>query len=362
MRAHLTRLINLIRQNKENVILMFVSVGVGLFISEIAARYVHQAWPFEQEWTLAPHLTAKDATLRWRYSQGDSRNSLGLNNREIEEKNGQFRILFLGDSLIFNARTTSDMLVTETIEQNLNQAGVKSTQDIEVVNAGVPGYTTYQEYEFLKLYGLDMTPDMVILGFVFNDTFYKYLHIPLKGGALGADPEVALNYFDKSSFPGFLFPKSYLAHQVSYLSQRAIEQFDGRQNFRFARRKDFFLSWKDYGWGPVDRLLTSMRDQLDSLDIMFLVVIFPMSAQVDSRNLATDEAFVLYRQSRIREICDRLGVPCLDLTDSMIEGGGPPLFDDYLHLGNRGNDISSREITSFLVENLDPQGGSLQDR
>jgi hypothetical protein len=38
-----------------------------------------------------------------------------------------------------------------------------------VINAGMPGYTTYQELEFLKLYGLEMEPDLVVLGFVFND-------------------------------------------------------------------------------------------------------------------------------------------------------------------------------------------------
>ncbi len=52
--------------------------------------------------------------------------------------------------------------------------------EFEIVNAGIPGYTTYQELEFLKIYGLEMNPDMVILGFVFNDVYYKYLHKPEK--------------------------------------------------------------------------------------------------------------------------------------------------------------------------------------
>jgi hypothetical protein len=56
----------------------------------------------------------------------------------------------------------------------------------------VPGYTTYQELEFLKIYGLDMKPDLVILGFVFNDLFYPYLHRPTKHGLLSDDPESLL--------------------------------------------------------------------------------------------------------------------------------------------------------------------------
>jgi hypothetical protein len=44
-----------------------------------------------------------------------------------------------------------------------------------MINAGIPGYTTYQEFEFLKIYGLDMEPDVVVLGLVFNDGYDKYL-------------------------------------------------------------------------------------------------------------------------------------------------------------------------------------------
>src|SRR5215831_13184093 len=41
----------------------------------------------------------------------------------------------------------------------LHQHRSWSFGSFEVINAGIPGYTTYQELEFLKIYGLYMEPD-----------------------------------------------------------------------------------------------------------------------------------------------------------------------------------------------------------
>jgi hypothetical protein len=45
----------------------------------------------------------------------------------------------------------------------MNARSPDSLGTLEVINAGIPGYTTYQEFEFLKIYALDMEPDVVVL-------------------------------------------------------------------------------------------------------------------------------------------------------------------------------------------------------
>jgi hypothetical protein len=127
---------------------------------EFAVRIKFRAWPFERRVELPSWCTEKDRNLRWRFSPKDGRNSLGLRSAEIGPKE-KFRILFLGDSVLWGIGYH-----TKVIEDNLN---------VEVINAGVPGYTTYQELEFLKAYGLDMNPDLVIIGFALNDVYYPYL-------------------------------------------------------------------------------------------------------------------------------------------------------------------------------------------
>ena len=152
-----------------------------------------------------PYLTPKDATLGWRFSGKDGRNSLGLRNREVGAKNPQdFRILFLEDSLIWSGDTSKGKLYTEVIESSLSQALRRPATRVEVINAGISGYTTYQELEFLKLYGLDMQPDLVVLGFVFNDLYYPYLHKPTAGRMLDMEPSILLHRFDTRAFLGRL--------------------------------------------------------------------------------------------------------------------------------------------------------------
>ena len=171
-----------------NILLLVSSLICALFIGEGITRLRLAAWPFQPELHEMPYLTDKDINLRWRFPPQDGKNSLGLRNREIMQKDKNvFRIMFLGDSLIWSSETSSGKLYTEVIEENLNNV-LKTDKNIEVINAGIPGYTTYQELEFLKVYGLDMQPDLVILGFVFNDVYHKYLHRPSKGKIIAPEP------------------------------------------------------------------------------------------------------------------------------------------------------------------------------
>ena len=92
----------------------------------------------------------------------------------------------------------------DAVERRLNARFANAPPSIEVINAGVPGYTTYQELEFLKIYGLDMKPDLVILGFVFNDLFYKYLHRATSENLLDREPTTHLYRFNPEAFQGVL--------------------------------------------------------------------------------------------------------------------------------------------------------------
>src|SRR4030095_16032089 len=176
--------------------LVCLAVAVSLGIGEVIARYRVHAWPFQRERATFSHMTAKETSLRWRFSPSQGRNSLGLSNREIGQKSLLgLRLLFLGDSLVWTGDTSSGELYTEVVERNVNAQLQEQSIQIEVINAGVPGYTTYQEVEFLKVYGFDMQPDVVLLGFVFNDVYYPYLHKPTEETLLDIEPESRLHRF-----------------------------------------------------------------------------------------------------------------------------------------------------------------------
>jgi lysophospholipase L1-like esterase len=329
--------------------LFLASLSLSLLFAELVIRHKVDAWPFERPMVVPSYLTPKDATLRWRFSASDDRNSLGLRNREVGAKSPQdVRILFLGDSLIFAGDTSSGKLYTEVIESSLNRAPRHPATRVEVINAGIPGYTTYQELEFLKLYGLDMQPDLVVLGFVFNDLYYPYLHKPTASQMLDMEPSILLHRFDTRAFPGRLFARSYLAHEVVFTGRRGLWKLTRHPYFRFERREDTYLAWTSYGWDMTTPLLREMRDLLARQGVKLSIVVFPVVDQVDDAYRALDLDHVLYPQRRIGAICSALAVPCLDLTESLHAAGGKGLYRDYLHLNKKGNDVVAAEITRFV--------------
>lgn len=335
-----------------NVLLVLVAVICTLLVGELGMRLGVAAWPFQPDPKVIPYLTEKDVNLLWRFSAQDGRNSLGLRNREIVDKEEDvLRILFLGDSLVWGSETSSGKLYTEVVEDNLNNV-LNIDKRIEVINAGIPGYTTYQELEFLNVYGLDMQPDFVVLGFVFNDVYYKYLHRPSKDKIIGPEPESILHRFDVRSFPGTLFRRSYLAHVLMYVFQRIASKLGLSPRYSFDRRADFYLAWKSYGWIKAEALIGEMHEQLSEKGIPLFIVAFPIRSQLDDEYLSKNREYVLYPQSRIRKISEQYGIPYMDLTDALYRGGGEELFSDYLHLTEKGNDIVAAELMEFLPGNL----------
>lgn len=333
-----------------NVVLVLISILLAFGIGELGARYPVKAPPFEEPMLQLDYLTAKDVNLRWRFSAQRGRNSLGLRNREIIPKGkDQRRILFLGDSLIWTGGTSSGYLYTELIERRLNAVKAQSAE-IQVINAGVPGYTTYQELEFLKAYGDEMQPDFLVLGFVLNDVYFKYLHKPTASSFLSTEPTVYLERFDTRSFPANLLANSYLAHLALYDGERIWKRLNHQPSFPFEQRVDFYLAWKPYGWANTRPLLAEMQAWAKQRGIPFIVIIFPVSDQVNDQYRKLDENYVLYPQSRIKGLCDELGIPYLDETDTIYTHGGMTLYQDYLHFNAKGNDLIADTLTEYLQE------------
>jgi lysophospholipase L1-like esterase len=329
-----------------------VSLVCALLLGEAVMRFHHAAWPFLPEPREMPHLTGKDAGLRWRFSPRHGRNSLGLKNREVGPKEEHvFRILVLGDSLVWSGETTRGRLYTEIVEENLN-AGRIDGPAIEVINAGVPGYTTYQELEFLKVYGLGMEPDLVLLGFVLNDLHYPYLHRTTSKDFLAWEPQARLNRLDPASLAGRLFGWSHLANDLALALRSFSDKLGRTPHYGFEYHNDTYLAWKAHGWKHTERLLGEMQQLLSSRGIPLLVMVFPLMEQMDGAYLDRDRRHVLYPQRRLAEICRDRSLPCLDFMEVISGHGGAALFSDNVHLKPAGNDLVAEQLTRFLAAHL----------
>ena len=92
-------------------------------------------------------------------------NSLGMRDEEVRSKKDGFRVLVLGDSIVFGKEVRSGELFTQVAEKILKEKG----ENVEILNCGVCGYNTKQEFLALKHRYLKLKPDLVIFTYSSDD-------------------------------------------------------------------------------------------------------------------------------------------------------------------------------------------------
>jgi hypothetical protein len=95
-------------------------------------------------------------------------NALGLRGGEVSraKPEGVKRVLVLGDSFVFGVGVDESHLFTTYLAALLNRA---APDRFEVLNLGISGYSTDQEYLLLEELGRPLMPDLVILVACDND-------------------------------------------------------------------------------------------------------------------------------------------------------------------------------------------------
>lgn len=101
-------------------------------------------------------------------------NQLGFRGEEItrEKPEGTYRIVCVGGSTTWGWDSYSDELTWPALlQKSLNAAGnfAEGVQRVEVINAGVPGYTLMESFVNLKMRVLPLDPDLVIVYHAAND-------------------------------------------------------------------------------------------------------------------------------------------------------------------------------------------------
>lgn len=84
-------------------------------------------------------------------------NSMGLREKEIEDT-AKFKILFLGDSFTFGVGIPYGSRFSDLIE--------KEIKNVYTINSGVPGYGIHQMYLWLRGYGMNLKPNLVICSII----------------------------------------------------------------------------------------------------------------------------------------------------------------------------------------------------
>jgi len=126
-------------------------------------------------WTLTPGFDG-----RFRKGEFDiavSANAQGLRAGPIGPKpSGTYRVLGLGDSFAFGWGVEAHEAFLAVLEARLNASADGRTY--EVINAGVPGFGTYEALRLLEAHGLAYEPDLVVLAFYEGNDFQNNREAP----------------------------------------------------------------------------------------------------------------------------------------------------------------------------------------
>lgn len=274
-------------------------------------------------------------------------NSLGLRDHEIELQpdSNTFRILCLGDSLTFGNGVRSEDTYPKQLEQQLN--GSLQGRRFEVINAGVPGYDTWQEAQYLLEYGLQLKANLVIIGFYANDIVPRpdvirpavgESGVIMKQGWLGLAPQEIIHILKRSRL--FLLLRD--RYDKLTLQLHGSREYDHQA----ALLAGVSIPSTQRGWKEVEASFDLISKAASRHNFGLLVVIFPLPDQViQNYENAT-------YPSKVEEIANKYGIPTINLLPEFTRNfrGFESLFIAWDgHPNEQAYSIAASEIKKYLT-------------
>lgn len=305
-------------------------------------------------------------------------NTRGLRERDIayEKPPGVRRILVLGDSFVEATEVAVEESFSRRLEAHLLEG---SGQPVQVINAGVVGYGTGQEYLLLRHEGVKYQPDLVVLlFFAGNDVSDNSWQLdyplvrPIKPYFL-IDASGALR-------PIPFLPPDLSAHRPGAFRQRLrresllFSKFDPDELGRVPSDPGYIRSILapyastvspevEEAWQVTEALLSATRDQAEAAGAQFVLVNVPAPWEVDPRFWEMmrwffdlpPEGWELDRLNRrLGEIAARRNIAYVDLRPEFvrarIDHPSPLYYPIDGHWTSAGHDFAARSlIQSGLV-------------
>ncbi len=329
------------------LILPFISLlscVLVLALGELAARWARPNWaPVRAE---RVEFWRYDPVLGWSHNPGQkgvlhhvdwtihiSINSQGLRDKEYPiQRTGKRRMLVIGDSYAWGFGVEQNQCFSKILERD--------HPDWEIINAGVSGYGTDQEYLYLKEHGLKYRPDIVLLEFYSND---------IETNARGEDSWYFKPYFveengslvlKNSPVPGatlrqrmdrLLYGRTYLLEKIYGSAVNAAAALKSR--LVGAESENSAAVLLERGAGVTRRLLGAIKELCESQGSRFVIVSVPMSVQ--------------YR-AFLQDACRKEDIKCLPLDSYFESTGRITRFPHDRHWNPAGHEIAAKGIEDFL--------------
>ncbi len=256
------------------------------------------------------------------------------------------RLLFLGDSVIYYGDSVAD-----TVPGHMQQALIAdpAVPALDVINAGIRGYTNYQELLYLKKFGFAFEPDVIGVEFCLND-LHQFLHsFEVRNGklVLGRTDSRRAAVGDAGHWLSRVGDKSVLVQWLGgrlNLASRAIEHGSrwgipvGTRSIRLSVARESRGHRLNSNSPTCERRRTSEAPHSSSH-------FFPVCWQ-SMPDTWTRIGSGCCSQRRLREICQKLRIPFYDLYPDL---AGNLFEDDQMHLTAAGRAKAGGALKTFVT-------------
>jgi lysophospholipase L1-like esterase len=215
----------------------------------------------------------------------------------------------------------------------------------EVINASVPGYSTFQELRYLELYGLGLKPDMIVLQFCLNDIFERYGSLASYGGDnmfLGIDTRKAI-----PGITGFL-----VCHSKAFEAFFRWMQHKSRNRQAYSVNnlmKDSLSSELTTAFENTLAEIDGIRSVASKNNLPFLVFVPPYQIQL------SDPANLGQPQKILTGYCLSRKVPFLDILPQfsvLANERKLVLFNDESHFSEAGHAVAAKMMAKAIDDVL----------
>ena len=260
---------------RKKLLALALALMLALVVGELVARAVFGA-PMAERLPLM--FMRAHPTRGWQMVPGQDHftythavrvNALGLRGPELGAKEpGERRVLFLGDSLTYGQGVAEEDTVPGALERELAaRTGTKWT----VVNAGHRAYDTPQELALLEELGEEIQPDVVLLGWYWNDVNERPIQTTFEN--LTAKGKIA---FDTGDTVTGLDLLAWRAKQLVRSSALVMVVHDAFSSKGKPYEPDYF----EKGLQRLGRYLERLRARAEKLGAVPVFVQFPDPARL----------------------------------------------------------------------------------
>jgi hypothetical protein len=288
----------------------------------------------------------EDRELGYRLNpRHDGYNSLSIRYGEIviPKPKGLYRLMFLGDSVPWD----NPGFV------NYTESFLNSGKKFEVINASVPGYTSYQEVLLYTKYLVSTNPDLVIWTYCLNDN-HRFLHEFNEQAQMLTTREAKLALIEASNWDKFI-SHSYLLTDLRlrlFYWNKQHKQKNSEKDYIWENQPDFNTAWKDNSWIDYERHFLTLKKVLDKQGTKLGIIIFPYEPQLSYRHNSESYDYVVKPQRKLMTLCKQNHVPCLDLFSAFSNeyDKGKVFYRDGIHLNQEGHKFTAQKIYQFLSQ------------